>query len=398
MEADPMTVLLIVDDFPPAICGVGDYAAHLANGLSKKGVEVTVLTKSQAGVGESSVHPSYTIRPSIRDWSYSEIGTVLQELDALPATTIVHIQYSSASNYNRRFMINVLPTVLRILRRQVRVVVTMHGFHEQRHRWRLRATPMLVSSHYCILVHPKDYELVTRTLVACNRAAFVPISSNIPSVASSSDDRLITRKSLGVASSDRIVVFFGNMRKEKGLLELIAAVSRARSRVPNLKLVLVGGLKTTVLTAGRYERALFKAIEQAQTDNMLVMVCNPEPFRVAQLLRAADLAVFPFQNGVAGNRGSVLAAIVNEVAVLTTAGVSTPPEFAEQYGIDVVPAGDLKALTNRMTDLLLDARELEILRRRNSRAAQKISWEAVTERHLDIYHGMLSSPFRDLVQ
>jgi polysaccharide biosynthesis protein PslF len=287
-------------------------------------------------------------------------------------------------------MINILPAVLRVLRPQARVVVTMHGFHETRYRWRLRATPMLVAPHRCILVHPRDYALLTRTLPIRNRSELVPIWSNIPSILSSAQDQIVTRESLGLAASDRVVVFFGDMREEKGVLELLEAVSRARSRVRRLKVMLVGALQSNPVSApDSYKCELLKAMQQAQRENELVMVRNPEPIRVAQLLRAADLAVFPFRNGAAGNRGSVLAAIVNEVAVLTTSGTSTPDGFAEEYGVDTVPAGALAALTNRMVELLLDPRQVTDLRRRSSRAAGRFSWDAIAERHLEIYRGLL---------
>jgi glycosyltransferase involved in cell wall biosynthesis len=386
------TVLLIVDDFPPSVCGVGDYAAQLAKGLSEKGVEVTVLTKYQTGLPEHAPKLNFVVHPSIRHWSWSEIRVVLRELDTLPATTIVHIQYSSASNYNRRLMINFLPAVLRILRPKAHVVVTMHGFHEQRHRWRLRAMPMLLAPHRCILVHPKDYTLVTRGLVAKGRVAFVPISSNIPSIGASAEERLATRKSLGIAASDRVVVFFGEMRAEKGVLELIDAVSRSSNDVPTLKLILVGGLNVTVATTASYEQALLTAMQAAEMKGALIMVHNPEPLHVAQLLRTADLAIFPFRNGASGNRGSLLAAIINEVPVLTTDGISTPSGFAIDYGVETVPAGDIEALKNRMTDLLLHPTKLEVGRRRSSHAAGRLSWDAIIERHIELYRGLLEHP------
>lgn len=378
-------VLLIADDFPPSMCGVGDYAAQLANRLSAKGVKVAVLTKCSEDQHKHTHEYDFAVRPSIHFWGWSEIRTVLRELDTLPATTIVHIQYSSASNYNRRLMINFLPAVLRIVRPKTSVLVTMHGFHEQRKRWRLRAMPMLLASHHCILVHPRDYTFVTRGLVAKERAALVPISSNIPSIRASLQQRLTARRSLGLTASDRVVVFFGEMREEKGVLDLIDAVSRSRKAVPTLKVILIGGLNVTVATTNSYRQALMTAIRAAEMKKELIMVHDLEPLRVAQLLRAADLAIFPFRNGASGNRGSLLAAIVNEVPVLTTDGISTPSGFAEEYGVDTVPAGDIEALSNKITDLLLHPTKLEADRRRSSLAAGRLSWDAIVERHVELY-------------
>lgn len=380
---------MVVDDFPPAICGIGDYSAHLARELSDRGCNVRVLTKSQPNVDMSGCGCRVVVRPVIRNWGYADFWTVLRELDAMPRGTIVHIQYSSASNYNKRTMINALPALLRIFRKRVRVVVTMHGFHEGRRRFRLRATPLLLSSSHCIFVHHSDYEIVNRTLSIRDRTSLIPIASNIPTVFSSESDRMLTRNSIGANETDRIVLFFGDFREEKGVLDLLVAASDARPFVPNLKLVLVGGLwKRNNARFRDYAEKLQEGLRIAQSEGFLIRVNNPEPLRVAKLLRAADLAVFPFLHGAAENRGSLLAAFANETATLTTFGRSTPEGFATDYGVDMVPAGNTHALTTRIVDLLLDPHELETLRRQCSVAAHRFSWGAIADKHTRIYRDL----------
>jgi glycosyltransferase involved in cell wall biosynthesis len=187
-----------------------------------------------------------------------------------------------------------------------------------------------------------------------------------------------------VAGTDRVVLFFGDFREEKGILQLLTAVSDARAVVPNLKLVLVGGLVHPE-RCKLYAQGLREAFEKAHTEGFLVVVSNPGPLSVARLLRAADLAVFPFLNGASENRGSILAAIANETATLTTSGRSTPADFAKEFGVDVVPAGDVHALTSRIAELLLHPRQLAYLSQQSSRAGRMLSWGAIADRHIQIY-------------
>jgi glycosyltransferase involved in cell wall biosynthesis len=197
-----------------------------------------------------------------------------------------------------------------------------------------------------------------------------------------------------VTDTDHVVIFFGDFREEKGVLQLIAAAIEAQETIPDLKVVLVGGLNMKARVK-RYAQRLNEALAVALSKRFLIMVTNPDPLRVAGLLRAADLAVFPFLDGACENRGSILAAIANETATLTTLGKSTAPGFSQDYGVEVVPAADVHALTARMTDLLLDPQRLATLRQRASAAALTCSWEAIAHKHLEIYTSLARQQLGD---
>lgn len=66
-------------------------------------------------------------------------------------------------------------------------------------------------------------------------------------------------------------------------------------------------------------------------------------------------------------------------------GSPTVFRFAKEYDVDTVSAGDMKAQGNKMTDLLLHPTKLEAGRRRSSLAAGRLSWDAIVERHVELY-------------
>jgi glycosyltransferase involved in cell wall biosynthesis len=248
---------------------------------------------------------------------------------------------------------------------------------------------MLLAAHHCIFVTRRDYDLASRTLGIRNRSGLVSIASNIPSIPLLESDRRVTRETIGIAETDRVILFFGDFHEKKGVLQLLLAASDARRRVPNLKLVLVGGLGEKHRTQSRqYAQRLDEAIERARSEGFLVTVHNPDAPRVARLIRAAELAVFPFLDGASENRGSMLAAIANETATLTTSGRSTPDGFANEFGVDVVTAGNVHDLAARIIDLLLDPDLLGDLRKRTALAARRILWDGVADRHIQIYQSL----------
>jgi glycosyltransferase involved in cell wall biosynthesis len=76
---------------------------------------------------------------------------------------------------------------------------------------------------------------------------------------------------------------------------------------------------------------------------------------VSAALRACDLVVQPYPDGVTTRRTSVMAALANDVAVVTTEGSLTEPEWRESGAVRLAPASDAPALAALTVALLRDA-------------------------------------------
>jgi glycosyltransferase involved in cell wall biosynthesis len=75
----------------------------------------------------------------------------------------------------------------------------------------------------------------------------------------------------------------------------------------------------------------------------------------AAVLRACDLLVQPYPDGVTTRRTSIMAALTTSVPVLTTSGALTEPVWADSSAVALVPAGDVTALVDRAAALAADA-------------------------------------------
>ena len=64
----------------------------------------------------------------------------------------------------------------------------------------------------------------------------------------------------------------------------------------------------------------------------------------AATLRACDLLVQPYPDGVTTRRTSVMAALTTSVPVLTTAGALTEPVWTQSSAVALAPAGDVRGL------------------------------------------------------
>jgi glycosyltransferase involved in cell wall biosynthesis len=75
---------------------------------------------------------------------------------------------------------------------------------------------------------------------------------------------------------------------------------------------------------------------------------------VAAALRACDIALQPYPDGVTTRRTSVMAALANAVPTVTTRGALTEPVWNETAAVRIVPAGDPHALSEAAHVLLRD--------------------------------------------
>jgi len=386
-SATRLKVLMIADVFPPSICGIGDYTDCLARAMKAKDVDVTVLTKVVDGAPDEETRDGVTVRRIARRWSLSERRHVLDVADELGPGTVIHVQYPSLTGYHRGLMINLLPAFLKVTRRRHPVVVTMHGFHEHRLRWRARVTPMLLAHDALVFVHACDYAMVGRWIHPPTfDTSLIPIASNVPEARMGAAERRCVRQEIGFNDGDRVVVFFGEIREDKGLHDLLDALAAVKSRGLAVRLLVISASASRDASLRTpYQDDVLTRLEAAVRDGWAVVARADDADRAARLLAASDIAAFPFTMGASENRGSLLAAVVNRLPVITTRGPSTPERFEEEYGVETVPSGDVAALATRLAELVGCDATRDRLAGKASSAACRLSWDGVAERMIDVY-------------
>lgn len=381
-----LKVIMVVDFYPPLIEGIGDYTANLVRALSHRGVDVTVVTRQAPGVVQREACGPIEIRRIVNGWRMSEMGAILRVLDEKGPNTILHVQYPSGSQYNRRPMINLLPAMVRMARPRIPVVITMHEFHDHRLRWQARAIPMMMAANALIMVDSTDYRMVTKWIRPPRfYTELIPIGSNIAVVPESPTLRNELREQYGFNAGDTIIVYFGNMHPGKGFLEILPAVRTLRSEGLAVSLLIISRLKPH---KSPYDREIVAALESPRSEKWAYVVDAPVPERVSHHLQLADVAVFPFIRGAAENRGSLLAAIAHGLPTITTRGPSTPEMFEQNFGVQTVPTGDLPALIAHIRALVQSPELRQNLRARACAASKTFLWEDIAQRVIGLYHSI----------
>jgi len=351
-----MRVLLVQ---PLSRGGIAQYTFQLACALSDAGAQVILLAPADyelaSRLAKAGTQPRFIpgLRPSVSLARRSPARLLRRLLMALASIIdcyrlliishavgpdVIHVQgghpmdilYLLAARFSRRPLIytahNVLPhrpaPYHRLLHRLVyrlpdfTIVHTQHGraqllgiFRPRPHRVRVIPMPL--------------FEL------------FDPRDSPPPASA---------RASLGLGADDEIVLFFGQIRPNKGLPTLLRAIAHLRRTRPNIRLLIAGepldGMKEVL-----------SAIQELGLGASITLRAAYVPLdQVPNYLQAADVVALPYLRVTQSAVLSVALAFNKPVVASHVGGL---PELAESSGIAcLVPPEDHVALAKAISALL----------------------------------------------
>jgi glycosyltransferase involved in cell wall biosynthesis len=150
-------------------------------------------------------------------------------------------------------------------------------------------------------------------------------------------DRAAARAALGLPATRPLAVYVGNLKPEKGVLDLVDAWPRVSRSIPDATLAMVGGGPLR----GEVEA-------RASADIKLI---GPQPLdRVPLWMAAADVVVLP--SHIEGTPNVVLEALASGRRVVATAVGGVPDLLTSRTLGELVPPRDPAALATALTTAL----------------------------------------------
>jgi len=184
------------------------------------------------------------------------------------------------------------------------------------------------------------------------------------------------RKKLGISQGARTILFFGNIRKYKGLEDLIEAFKSARLKVPGLHLVIAG--KPWDREIGDYVKGSLQGIEQKTLS--LGYIPSSE---IKNYFSAADLVVLPYREFAAqSGPGNIALAFGKPLLVSSVGGL---PELVASHDA-AFKAGDAGQLSSRIEGIFSKKGVLKGLAADSKALAKKYSWESICRATIGIYN------------
>ena len=193
-------------------------------------------------------------------------------------------------------------------------------------------------------------------------------------------NRREARLELGLNEQDPVILLFGAVRPYKGAGIALEALFEVLKEIPEARLIVAGKLWESW---EKYEKIVRK---NNISEHVIKHLYYIDSNQVAKYFVASDLVILPYlhfesQSGV----GSTAVAFRKPMIVTETGGL---PELVADRA-NVVPAGNIKALAERIVYCLNDDTVMKKMSEEADRIADKISWDSAALETLNIYKKLL---------
>jgi len=395
-----MRVLFITGEFPPMQGGVGDCTKETAQALVALGIDVHVLTSTNAQGARSS---SIDVRPTVSDWGWSSLRTIRKLCRELEPD-IVHIQYQTGA-YGMHPAINFLPRyfrprpgdVGRAPRRGVKpmpcIITTFHDLRVPYlfpkagpvREWVVRW--LAESCHAVIATNDDDHSKLESWLV--RHLNLIPIGSNIATTPPADYDRTAWRARLGVAEHETLLCYFGFLNESKGGETLI----RTLAQIPNAKLLMIGGQTgASDPTNVAYLAKVNALIDELGLSHRVVWTGHVAQQDVTGNFYASDICVMPYRDGASYRRGTLMAALAHGMPLVSTLPPSADtrqpsllPQLRDSENCLLVPPDNPPAIANAVQRLIASPDLRATIGAGARELAQHFTWDKIVQQHLALY-------------
>ncbi len=375
-----MKIGMISGEFPPVPGGVGDFTRILAERLEGLGHELRILCR------HGSAHESLQLS-TVGGWGLGSLTPIL-EWARRHQPDVINLQFQTAA-YDMSPFVHFLPGML-----DVPLVTT---FHDLRFPYlfpkagRLRnwiVMHLARSSAGVITTNQED----DQNLQALPNRRLIPIGSNILSCGIAGKQRSDLRRCLGIDENCFLLGHFGFIQESKGVDYLLEAVAKLRGVGQDLRLVFIGGRDNLAdgspASGSAYLRQLEGRIRQLDLGEAIQWTGLLPDEEVAAYLAAVDLVVLPFKDGASYRRGSLMAAIHQGCAVLTTEPAVKVETFEHGDNLWLIAPGSAEAIEGGIAELMGDGSRLGRLRAGALELRRHFDWDVIA-RNTEAYFASL---------
>jgi D-inositol-3-phosphate glycosyltransferase len=191
------------------------------------------------------------------------------------------------------------------------------------------------------------------------------------------------KSTLGIAEKSKTILFFGAIRENKGLKNILLALPFIKKRIPDLKLMIVG---EPLENYNSYKEIIIEQKIQNEVFEKLDYVPNDD---VALYFFAADIVVLPY-NEITQSGILQIAYAFGKPVVATDLGGFREAIEDDQNGY-LVPLDDVKKLGERCVEILIDKDKLHRMGEYSRFLSDtKYSWDSIADKTIEVYKKCLA--------
>ncbi len=347
---------LITCEFPPTTGGVSDHSRVLADVAAARGRDVHVWAPAGAGP-----RARLQVHDVLGRFTSDDLARADRLLAAYPAPRRLVVQWVPHGYGRRGLNVQFSRWIARRARAGDAIDVIVHEPFVDYfgHSWgqparaviqRYMARLVLRSARRVWVSIPAwNSRLETPWLRLSESPRVLPVPGTIPVDDDPEAADAIRGKLLG-DRAQRLVGYFGagGTYAERALSEAVAALRQMRSDV-------------VVVCFGRGSDGVAARLTKADRspDGTISGTGELQPRELSHYLRACDLVLQPYEDGVSGRRTTTTSALEHGVPVATTLGALTEPFWRDTAAIEAVPVGAPASLAGAVERLLDPGRNAE---------------------------------------
>jgi len=369
--------------------GMHYYDFALCHELRRSAVDVTLLTcdETMAYTAPSNLPVRYPYQrifgedpAPLRAYRYWRALRSIAAAASRENPQIAHLHYFLLGPADYLFM--------RQMRTQgVRIVVTAHDVIPFNAGLHTRALyQQLYASADALIVHAEQnrVELLDQFKLDAGRVTVIPHGNYLPYTAGQLLSQAEARARLGLAAGTPVLLFFGQIKRVKGLDTLLQAMPKVIAAHPDAKLLIAGQVWKD--SWDRYQSLIDELGIETHTRARIAYIPDEE---VEAYYRAADVVVLPYrriyQSGVL-----LMAWSFGRPVVASDVGGLGESVRDRETGLLVPPAQPI-ALAAAINELLADRARSEAMGAAGRRQVeQEFAWDQIAQRTAALYASLLA--------
>jgi len=366
----------------------------LCEQLASRGIEVDLLTSEL--LPDFPAPKGFRLHPLMKSWGWRQFPNLLFSVRRMrpDALLLIYIDWI----YDCHPMITFAPAALRWLQpnmpfvtqfenvsgltgashpngRAVRLVSWLLSLLAGKRGLHPSYGSLLRDSRNVIALSERHLEVFEQAHPGVSSKVLIIPAPPIMRFAAESNPRLARQRGravLGLSDKEVVVGYFGYIYWMKGMETLLEAFGRLAS---DTRLVIIGGSKDMV-----YLNKLKELSQTAGGADRIIWVghCKPEEELGSLCLRALDICVLPFNDGVRLNNSSFSVAASHGLPIITTRGETLESPFLDGENVVLCPPRDPTALAAAITELFRSPEKRSRLAAGSRKLAENcFSWEKV---------------------
>ncbi len=266
---------------------------------------------------------------------------------------------------------------------KIKVVCSAHNVTHHEKQAATHYLKLLYNSYDRIIAHAKDnkQKLVAAFNVDAEKIHVIPVGE-YSFLAGELKDKTAARKLLGISANRKVVLFFGYIRKYKGIGVLLESVAIARQSIPEIFLIIAGEPKEDFSI---YEQTINKL---NLADIILSEIKYIPVEDISTYFSASDVVALPYLNIY--QSGILYLAYAYQRPVIATNVGGLPEVVEENKSGFIVPPNDPTEFARAIEKSFSDLNKLERMGRyAYQKAKQDYSWEGIAEKMVVVYKNII---------